>query len=71
MQQLTALVASMMLVAGCSIVNLPTSKDALCDGLNPLVDAHVDALLIDGGPRSLVTGDTLVAGYDAGCQNDL
>ncbi len=56
----------MLLVSGCSSVS-QISDSALCDGLSPLVDAHVDALLEDGGPKSLVTGDMLVAGFDRGC----
>jgi hypothetical protein len=55
-----------LLVAGCSSVKL-ISDSAVCNGLEPLVDSHVDALLIDGGPQSLVSGERLVSGYDAGC----
>jgi hypothetical protein len=55
----------MLLLIGCANVN--TNDSALCAGLNPLVDAHADALIVDGGPKSLVTGDKLVTGYDAGC----
>lgn len=55
------------LVAGCSSVRL-TSDNAVCDGLEPLVDTHVNALLLDGGPQSLLSGDRLVAGFDAGCK---
>lgn len=57
----------MLLVAGCGTVK-PTSDIALCGGLEPLVDDHADALLIDGGPSSIVTGTRLIAGYDAGCK---
>jgi len=31
---------------------------------------HVDALIADGGPRSLSTGRRLVVGYDAGCEEE-
>ena len=55
----------MLLLIGCANVN--TSDSALCAGLNPLVDSHADALIVDGGPKSLVTGDQLITGYDAGC----
>ena len=41
--------------------------DAVCAGLAPLVTRHAAALAVDGGPASLVTGDTLVRGFDAGC----
>jgi hypothetical protein len=50
---------------GCA--NVKTNDSAICAGLDPLVNAHVDALIIDGGPQSLITGDRLVTGYDAGC----
>lgn len=56
-----------LLVAGCSNAKL-ISDSALCNGLEPLVNKHVDALLIDGGPQSIVSGERLVAGYDAGCK---
>jgi hypothetical protein len=55
----------MLLLTGCA--NVSTSDSAICAGLNPLVNAHADALIIDGGPLSLVTGDQLITGYDAGC----
>jgi hypothetical protein len=47
--------------------NLVDSKAALCEGLEPLVDKHVEALIEDGGPKSRVTGVELVSGYDGGC----
>lgn len=55
----------MLLLQGCATVN--ASDSAICAGLNPLVDSHANALIIDGGPQSLVTGDKLITGYDAGC----
>jgi hypothetical protein len=55
----------MLLLQGCA--NVKTSDSALCAGLDPLVNSHVDALIIDGGPQSLITGDRFVSGYDAGC----
>lgn len=54
-----------MLLSGCVIGKIDDS--ALCSGLNPLVDAHVDALIEDGGPKSVVTGERFVAGYDGVC----
>ena len=56
-----------LLVASCSTVKLIDSDSAICDGLDPLVNTHVDALLVDGGPKSLITGERLVSGFDAGC----
>lgn len=60
------------LIAGCAsapppAIPAPVSGEALCDGLDPLVNEHVDALIADGGPRSKVSGRRLVAAYDAGC----
>jgi len=55
----------MLLLQGCASVN--TSDSALCAGLDPLINAHADALIIDGGPQSIITGDKLITGYDAGC----
>jgi hypothetical protein len=31
------------------------------------VDAHAEALVVDGGDRSVVTGQRLIAQYDAAC----
>ena len=55
----------MLLLTGCA--NVSKSDSALCAGLDPLVNSHADALIIDGGPQSLITGDQLIIGYDAGC----
>lgn len=52
-------------VSGCSSVSVSTA--ALCDGTESLRNAHVDALLVDGGPQSIETGASLVAAIDAGC----
>lgn len=53
----------MLLVSGCVTVN----QTAVCDGTRTLRTAHVEALLDDGGDRSVVTGAALVAALDAGC----
>ena len=52
-------------VSGCSNVGVNTV--ALCDGTETLRNAHVSALLVDGGPQSTETGASLVAAIDAGC----
>lgn len=45
-----------------------TPNDAgLCGGLKPLAADHAKALLEDGGNQSVVTGERLLAGLDAGC----
>jgi len=62
---LTPTLLLMLLLTGCASVK--TSDSALCAGLDPLINAHADALIIDGGPQSLITGDKLITGYDAGC----
>lgn len=62
-----------LLAAGCVsatgpvAVAPPQRADAVCDGLRPAVDAHAEALVADGGDRSVVTGQRLIARYDAAC----
>lgn len=62
-----------LLVAGCVSAQGPLAlapaprADAVCDGLRPAVDAHAEALAADGGDRSVVTGQRLIASYDAAC----
>jgi hypothetical protein len=57
----------MLLLSGCATGFQEVAISALCDGLEPYVDRHVEALIEDGGPKSRVTGVELVAGYDGGC----
>ena len=52
-----------MPVSGC----VTASQPAICEGTASATDAHAAALVADGGPRSLVTGDLLIAQLDAGC----
>lgn len=65
LSMITRLFPLMLLLQGCA--NVSTSDSAICAGLDPLINAHADALIIDGGPQSLITGDKLITGYDAGC----
>lgn len=58
---------STLLVSGCSGDRRIVSEPALCQGLLPLADDHNDALLVDGGPKSIVTGAKLISGLDSGC----
>ena len=51
-------------VAGC--LNGP-SDSALCNGTRQARTDHAAALVADGGPRSLVTGQALISRMDAGC----
>ena len=52
-------------VSSCVIGN----PAAICDGTVRLRDAHADALLLDGGDRSVATGAALIGALDAGCQD--
>lgn len=54
-----------LLAAGC--VSAPPSSSAICDGLTPYIDKHAAALVRDGGDESVVTGQNLVAKFDAAC----
>ena len=54
----------MILLSGCANVSNP---NAICDGTVGLRDAHTDALIEDGGTRSVQTGADLIAALDAGC----
>jgi hypothetical protein len=57
-----------MLLTGCDFVNKSAMSDkGLCDGLSPKIDRLNDALLIDGGPQTIVAGEDVISGYDAGC----
>lgn len=62
-----------LLAAGCVSGQAPQpvaparQADAVCDGLRASVDAHAEALVADGGDRSVVTGQRLIARYDAAC----
>lgn len=58
-----SLLVLILLVSAC--VNV--SDVAICEGTEGATDAHASALLVDAGPQSLVTGDTLIAQLDAGC----
>jgi hypothetical protein len=63
----------MLLVSGCGIGNSRTVDPvvplrAVCTSLEPLVDDHADALILDGGSQSLQTGVLLIGGFDGACQ---
>ena len=55
----------MMLVSGCVTV---TSPNAICSGTKALRTVHAEALVVDGGDRSVLTGQALIATMDAGCE---
>ena len=52
-------------VSGCA--NLLISEDAICTSTLELRKAHAGALLADGGPLSQETGERLLSGVKAGC----
>ena len=61
-----------MLLTGCGLdKNNAISENGLCDGLEPKIDNLNDALLIDGGPESIVAGEDVISGFDAGCYGRL
>jgi len=53
-----------MLVNGCAI---GVNNSAICDGTAVLRDIHAEALLADGGDKSVMTGQALIATLDRGC----
>ena len=53
-----------LLVAGCVS---GASNSAICDGTRKARSEHAAALVRDGGPLSLVTGQALISKIDAGC----
>lgn len=63
---LRLLIIPTMLVSGC-VTATPNSADAICDGTRQARADHAAALVRDGGPLSLVTGQALIARIDAAC----
>ena len=55
-----------LLASGC-VTATPGSHEALCAGTRQARAEHAAALVADGGPTSLVTGDALISKLDAGC----
>ena len=68
MKRLALIGLLVTLVSACANDKLTDKGDALCDGLRPLVDKLVEAVLFDGGDKSVVATDNLASGYDAGCE---
>lgn len=63
----TLMVLAMLSLTACGGLSAPDGRSGMCAGLEPLSDAHAAALLEDGGDRSVVTGERLLDGIDAGC----
>lgn len=55
------------LVSGCATANLGSVDRAICEGTRKARTEHAEALVDDGGDRSVVTGAALIAQIDAGC----
>jgi hypothetical protein len=69
MKQLVLASLLILLVSGCATGKLnERSDEGLCDGLAKPIDQLNDALLEDGGPKSLVAGENVIAGFDGGCE---
>lgn len=58
--------AATLIISGC-VGATPGSLEALCSGTTAARADHAAALVADGGPRSLVTGQNLIALTDAAC----
>jgi hypothetical protein len=56
-----------VLLCGC----FSTSQIAICDGTKALRTVAADAVAEDGGPRSLVAVQSLIATIDVGCRDVL
>ena len=57
---------AILILPGCGSMTAP-SDSAICTGAQALLADHAAALVADGGPQSLVTGQALIATLDAGC----
>jgi hypothetical protein len=53
------------LVSGC--LRGPVSESAVCAGTAQATTDHAAALVEDGGPRSVISGATLIRQLDTGC----
>lgn len=53
------------LATGCATA---VSDSEVCRGTETAATAHAAALALDGGDRSVVTGQALIARLDAGCR---
>jgi len=65
--KLTLLMIATTLLSGCATATLTSGDAAICDATRQTRAAHAQALVDDGGPRSLVTGQRLISQVDAGC----
>lgn len=61
----TRLGLCLMLLSGCGV---GLNESAICDGTAQSRTAHAAALVVDGGPQSILTGALLIRQIDAGCE---
>jgi len=63
----------MMPLAACGLGknSAIVNEQGLCDGLSPKIDNLNDALLEDGGPKTILAGDEVIRGFDAGCHGPM
>jgi len=56
-----------LLLSGCVAAYAP-SEHGVCDGVLPLANAHIGALLQPGVPDTVaITGEALISGLKDGC----
>lgn len=65
--KLTLLVIPIFLVTACGTETRIGNLQEYCNQTEPLWFDHVEALIEDGGPKSVVTGDKLVTVRDSVC----
>jgi uncharacterized protein YceK len=65
MRQTILVMILLFSVSGC--VNV-VSQRAVCDGTAIVRTEHANALALDGGDKSVVTGAKLIASIDAACK---
>ena len=64
MRQATLSVMLVLLVSGCVTT---VSDSAICDGSQSLREAHIKALLEDGGDASVISGAALLEALQSAC----
>ena len=65
MRQTILVMILLSFVSGCvNVVN----QQAVCDGTSAARTEHANALALDGGDKSVVTGAKLIASIDAACK---
>ncbi len=67
MPRLILLLPVMLWLTACAATSGPDGLTGMCAALAPLGASHAAALVADGGDQSVVTGERLLAGIDAGC----